>query len=64
MKQFWMGGVGGFFEGDGDAGRLLAKGTKNNARSVLLVPESLNGPLNSIAKGTKCHKRRDLIYLR
>ena len=37
MKQSWMGGVGGFFEGDGNAGPLLAKGTKNNGRSVLLV---------------------------
>jgi hypothetical protein len=54
-----MGGVGGFFKGDGDGGRLLAKGTENNGRSVLLVSEG-HGLLSSTAKGTKCHKRKRL----
>jgi len=58
-------GVGGFFEDNGDAGPLLAKGTKANDRTALLASEGLNGPLSSTAKGTKCHKRRrlDLVLM-
>jgi len=55
-----MGVDGGSRDGDG-GGRLVAEGTKNNNKSVLLVSGGQKGPLRTAAGGTNVTEKRMIM---